>query len=86
MNLLDNAPRLTSPDQLNTEGCISLVEAIVHDATEEYICARRNYKKNPYDKKSILHYNQMRRWFLSEYFHRLTNLDGKAILERLDAE
>jgi len=43
-------------------------------------------KKNPYDKKSILHYNQMRRWFLSEYFHRLTNLDGKAILERLDAE
>ena len=45
MNLLDNATRLTYPDKLNAEGCISLVEAIVHDATEEYICARRDYKK-----------------------------------------
>ena len=42
-----NPPRIESADQLDFEGCISLVEAFVKDAAEEYVCARREYKKKP---------------------------------------
>lgn len=79
-------PRIQSADQLNTEGCLMLVEAIVRNAAQEYVCARRDYKKNPFDKDAKRHYEQARRFFLSEYFFNLTDLDGKAVLEKLDQE
>lgn len=82
----NDAPRIQSADQLDLEGCIRLVEAIVKDAAEEYKCARREYKKNPFDQDAKKHYERARRFFLSEYFFNLTNLDGKAVLNKLDAE
>ncbi len=84
--LPENPPRIASADDLNLDGCIALVEAIIKDAAQEYICARREYKKNPFDKDAKKHYEQSRRFFLSEYFFNLTDLDGKAVLEKLDAQ
>ena len=45
-----------------------------------------NTKKNPFDQDAKKHYERARRFFLSEYFFNLTNLDGKAVLNKLDAE
>ena len=83
--LPENPPRIASADDLDFEGCIAVVEAIVKDAAEAYVCAKRDYKKNPFDREAKKHYEQSRRFFLSEYFWNLTNLDGKAVLEKLDA-
>lgn len=79
----ENEPRLTA-EQLSDEGCFRLIEAICVDAAKEYVLARIAYKKNPTDAETVRHYELSRKFFLSDYFRALTNLDGKAILERLN--
>ncbi len=86
MALPENPARIETAACLNLEGCLSLIEAIVRDAANDYICARREYRKTPYDKGAKHHYQVCRRFFLSEYFFTLAKLDGKAILIKLDAQ
>lgn len=66
--------------ELSNEGCINLVEAIVSKAATDW-------------KKGMLLYGpkcssvrDVERFFLSDYFHTLTGLDGKYIIEELRKE
>jgi hypothetical protein len=78
-----HGPRLTA-DKLNREGCLRLIEAICVEAAREYLCARWVYRHKPGDPEAEAHYKTCRSFFLSDYFAAITNLDGKAVLDRLD--
>lgn len=80
-----NVPRLTI-DKLNEEGCLKLLEAFLAYTAEEYTMALCNWLKNKGNKDNYKHYLNLRDFFLSDYFANLTNLDGEAIVSRLDAQ
>lgn len=73
-------------EDLNDEGCIRLIEAIVRDAAREWRNCRLSIVLQPNDPKPREHMKRLEEWFRSPYFHGLTNLDGDAILEKLEAD
>lgn len=70
--------------QLDTNGCLLLIETICHDAAIEYNNCRFVLNRNPNDRDARHHYDLCRRFFLSRYFANLTELDGKEVLAQLD--
>lgn len=82
----ENAKRITSADELNFEGCIMLVEEICRLAAADYVSARGALKRTPNDKQAKHNYRIKRDFFLTDYFHRLTGLNGQAVLDRLDRD
>lgn len=83
---VDDAPRMKDymkPEDIDTEGAYALVAAIVRGASEEYIQRLRAMKRHPHDREVIFMYKRSRDFFLSDYFHKLTNLDGEAVLQQI---
>lgn len=76
--------RECSITKLNDEGCALLLEAFLSNLSEDYYSAYNFYMDNQNDKKARLSYIKLRRFITSEYFARLTGLDGNAILEGFD--
>ena len=72
---VDAAPRMKDilkPDDLNTEACVNLVEAILNDAADEY---RRAYKaalRNPASKGAQIALSFARSFYCSDYFAALS--------------
>lgn len=58
-------------------GVENLVEGIVKQAAKDYRKVR--------DKEESAEKTDLERFFLSKWFHTLTGLDGKLILEKLKA-
>ena len=80
----DTGYRRLRQSDLNIEGCINLIEAFLILLRRDYATAIVNYHANKADKDAEYHYNQLREFFLCEYFHQLTGLDGSAILSTFD--
>ena len=58
-------------------GVENLVEGIVKQAAKDYRQVR--------DKEKSPEKKELERFFLSKWFHTLTELDGKLVLEKLKA-
>ena len=82
-DMMEDYKRLTA-DDLNDEGCLMLVCEICREAAADYIQARDNYRRKPGDNRAAANYRVKRNFFLSEYFYKLTGLNGRAVLEGLD--
>ena len=78
---------MTAQD-LNSDGCVALVAAVLAAAAEEFRYARFCVRNQPFDVDSYQHYLNCRDFWTSQYFRRLTGglVNGRAILERLDME
>lgn len=76
-----------SPQDLDDNGCISLVATVLGNAADEYRSVRR-CRKTDSSKETEQHYELCRQFWLSDYFRRLTGglISGTAILTSLDAE
>ena len=72
-------------DELDPCGCLNLVAAVVHKAAKDWRAAMRYEARTHAQKRSALR-SDCERFFESEYFHGLTGLDGKAVLEKLRRE
>lgn len=81
---MDIKDRLTV-ERLNDSGCINLLGFMLKRMSREFKHSYRGYLLDPSDIKAYMQYRQVRNEFLSEYFHDLTNLDGKRIVRRLEA-
>ena len=85
--LLDEAARMTkrlTVNDLNDHGCMKLAEAVVTGMIQEYMDARKAHRKFPFDPEIDKQYRKARGNILSEHFARLSTLDGKEVLRKLD--
>lgn len=63
-----------------------LANAIILSAVRDYRDARKKLKKRPKNEDAKLMVEDCERFFRSEWFQVLSNLDGEALLERLKEE
>ena len=68
-------------DALDDEGCRLLMEAIVRQAVEDRLRALRRQ-----DRAGLKRLRETESFFRSEYFRRLTGLDGRKILQLIRKE
>lgn len=86
-----NHPRMNTylkAEDLNLDGCLSLAEVILQDASEAYIAAKRAHMRAPHDKAALIHYRHCCDFYRSPYFYALSCgvVDGQSVIDRLDAE
>lgn len=62
--------------ELDTQGCLALVEAMVKVASQDFLTAPAGSKVS----------EDAVRFFKSKYFTTLTGADGKAVLKRLEKQ
>ena len=68
------------------DGAELLVQAIVLQALEDYRRARRILLRRPDREAARLMIRDVERFFRSEWFTRITGLDGRTILEKLKGQ
>ena len=63
-------------------GCLSLIEAIVRQAAQDYLFAARRRK----NRRAAARMREAAGFFRSDYFRRLTGTDGEYLLKRIQKE
>ena len=63
-----------------------LANAIILQAVKDYREALRKHEKRPRYEPAILTMTEVERFFHSEWFKRLTSLDGELLINKLKAE
>lgn len=82
---IEKYERLTA-DKICTEGCINILEAFLVSVGVEYRHALRAHCEDPNDESCKERYEASRDFILSNYFKRLTNLDGQGIIDTLNRD
>jgi hypothetical protein len=68
------------------DGWELLIQAVVLQAAEDYRLARQVLRRRPDRETARLMVRDVERFFRSEWFTRITGLDGRTILEKLKGE
>lgn len=63
-----------------------LVHAIVLQAVKDYRSAYKQLKRNPQSDAATRHLISCERFFLSEWFIEITDVDGELLLNKLNEE
>ena len=63
-----------------------LANAIIFQAAQDWREARDRLIKDPYDKRALARRKETEKFFLSEFFMHLTEVDGEYLLARLRRE
>jgi len=71
---------------LDEQGCIRLVNGIVKKAVQDWRIAKKRLFQCPDNDVQQYMLADCERFFLSPLFGTLTNMDGKAFLEKLEDE
>ena len=69
-----------------TEPYENLANAIVMQAVRDYRAARRKLKKNSKKAEAKAMLEDCERFFLSDWFETLTNVNGEIVLKKLQQE
>lgn len=69
-----------------TDPCENFANAIVMQAVKDYRRARHKLRKRPKNTEARTMIEDCERFFLSDWFETLTNLDGSMILNKLKQE
>ena len=64
----------------------NLANAIIVKACEDYRAALRGLKRNPSDRNYMDEALQLERFFHSAWYKKLTSVDGKFLISKLQAE
>ena len=64
----------------------NLANAIIEQAANDFREAKRRLRKNVRDAEAEKTYREVRRFFRSAWFSRLTPLDSELLLEKLEEE
>ena len=76
------------PEDLNTEGCLTLAEEVLQEASAEYIRARRAVVAHPNDRDAREHFKLCQLFYRSDWFAALSGggVDGETVMRRLNKE
>ena len=64
----------------------NLAQAIILQAVKDYRAARKKHKYHPKNKEAKLMIEDCERFFRSDWFAALTDIDGRMLLEKLKEE
>ena len=64
----------------------SLANAIVISAAKDYRAALRRLRRNPKSKTAISEITDLERFFRSDWYRTLTNVDGELLIQKLKEE
>jgi hypothetical protein len=64
----------------------NLANAIILRAVEDYRKVLRILSKHPYNRDALREKRSLLRFFFSEWFRVLSNIDPKLLIKRLDKE
>lgn len=75
-------------DQLNLDGCIALAAEVLKEAAQAYVCAAREYHRDPDDAIAAANYRTCRAFYKSDYFKALSGglVDGEQVMAKLEIE
>ncbi len=65
---------------------VKLANAIIIQAAKDYRNTRKKLKKNRKNEEAKLMVEDLERFFRSDYFAALSDLDGQALLTKLEEE
>lgn len=65
---------------------VKLANAIIIQAARDYRSARKKLKKSRKNERVKLMVEDIEKFFRSDYFAALSDLDGKALLRKLEEE
>jgi len=71
---------------LDREGLDRLCQAIIVQAAKDYRTALRNLKKNPHSGGAKSTIREIERFFRSQYYESLTDVDGEYLIRKLREE
>lgn len=71
-------------DRLNDEGVINVFSEMLSQAATDFKEAFIAHRCDPSDEVAESQYIEARRFFLSEYVHALTRVDGRKIIAKLE--
>ena len=74
----------TKEEILYDEGCNKLVDAVVELAVKDYYSALKAVHKNPHDMEARFRLNEVKSFFLSDWFFTLTEGDGRIFIEKIE--
>lgn len=69
---------------MQIEGCNRLVEAIVKLAIKDYYSALKAVHTRPRSTEARARLEEVKSFFLSNYFFMLTDTDGKIFVEKIE--
>ena len=73
-------------DSSNMDPYQALANAIVQTAAEDYRAALKRLERNPENHIARHEANDIRKFFRSQWYEMLTDVDGEYLLRLLDAE
>ena len=73
-------------DKLNDTGCRNMLYAMCKLLARDFRRTYAEFLKKPDDKFARRRFRKCREAFLSDYFFTLTNLNGREIVELIEAE
>lgn len=71
-------------DKISNEGCVNVLEAFLGKIGLEYRTALQACCEDPSNETFQERYEDSKNFILSDYFKKLTNLDGEVIIETLN--
>lgn len=82
---ISNYQRLTI-DKLCNEGCVNILEFFLGEVNQEYVFAANNLRDDPYEEHYIKRYCEIKDFIESNYFSKLTGLNGKEVFAELEVK
>ena len=73
-------------NELNDVACMNLANAIILDAVREYRKACKKYRKSTKSSDALAAKRQCLKFFRSDWFKVLTDIDGEMLISKLDQE
>jgi hypothetical protein len=64
----------------------SLANAIVISAVKDYRAALRRLRRRPNSKTALMEIADLERFFRSDWYRMLTNVDGELLIQKLKEE
>ncbi len=71
---------------MNTEACQKLADAIVIKAAKDYRAALRRQQRNPNSEAARRVISEVERFFRSNWYKSLTEIEGEYLISRLREE
>lgn len=71
---------------MNKQALETLINAVILSAVEDYRAALKQYRQNPNNKDAAWNIDSIERFFRSEWFKFLTNINGERLIDDLKKE
>ena len=84
--MMHESLKMDHPSRRSIEPWQRLANAVVMRAVDDYRSAKKKLKKNPTNEMADTDIRKLNRFFCSQWFEVLTDVDGRLLLSKLKKE